>query len=157
MNLPILVMQYERVGCHFLAIIIAVPVVDSMCSIFYLQRGVPIAGFTKCRVFWLRIPKPSRPITELKHVKIFNNSRSKTFLIFTIFNRIKLPRSKTFLISSISDCDVHRCWFVSYGIPVTSCYVVIYIGESILKAGQKHCTHKNPLWHHMTKESYYII
>jgi hypothetical protein len=56
-----------------------------------------------------------------------------------------LPRSKTFLISSISDCYVHRCRFVGYGVPVSACYVVIYIGESILKAEQKHCTHKNPL------------
>ena len=65
-NLPILVMQYERVRWYFLAIIIAVPVVDSMSPIFYLQGRVSIACFTKCRIFRLRIQKPARPRIELK-------------------------------------------------------------------------------------------
>lgn len=44
-----------------------------------------------------------------------------------------LPSSKTFLISSISNCYVHWSWYVRYRITVTTGYVVMYIRDAILQ------------------------
>lgn len=110
-NLPVLIMQYKRVSRYFLAIIIAIPVVDSMGPIFYLQCGMSIACFSKSRIFWLWIQKPAWPRIELKPIwqDIFDIIIFKKDFRYGLFN---LPWSKTFLISTISDCYVNRCWFV---------------------------------------------
>lgn len=44
-----------------------------------------------------------------------------------------LLSSKTFLVSSISNCYVDRSRLVWYGILVTTWHVVVYIGDSILQ------------------------
>ena len=52
--------------------------------------------------------------------------------------QFSLPSSKAFLISSISNCNVNRRWFVWYRVPLTTCYIVVYIWDSTLKIKKKY-------------------
>lgn len=48
-----------------------------------------------------------------------------------------LPSSKTFLVPSISNSYVDRSRLVWYGVLFTTCYVVVYIWDSILRRREK--------------------
>ena len=57
--LPVLIVQNKCISWHFFPIIIAVPMVECVCPVLYLQCRVPITGFSESRVVWLWISKPA--------------------------------------------------------------------------------------------------
>jgi hypothetical protein len=57
--LPVLIVQNKCISWHFFPIIIAVPMVECVCPVLYLQCRVPITGFSESRVIWLWISKPA--------------------------------------------------------------------------------------------------
>lgn len=50
---------------------------------------------------------------------------------------LALPRSKPFLVASISNSDIDRGRLVRHGISVPRCYVVVYIRDAVLQQGDK--------------------
>jgi len=56
---PALVVKNNMVSWHGLPIIIPVPMVEGMGSVFQFQCRMDITGFPECRIFWLDFGKPT--------------------------------------------------------------------------------------------------